>query len=67
MADRTFQLTLLGAVGIVHLLALIAVLRGQGTRRHRFVWSIVLLVLPVVGVMSYLLWGQGPRDAHLPP
>ena len=67
MAEKTFQVILVGLVVLLHVLALAALLRGTGTRRHKVVWTAVLVLVPVVGVAAYILWGHGPRDAHLPP
>lgn len=67
MAEKTFQVVLVGLVALLHVLALAALLRGAGTRRHKIVWTTVLVLVPVVGVVLYILWGHGPRDAHLPP
>ena len=67
MADRTFQIVLLVAVVVIEALALVALWRGSGTRHHRIVWTLVILLLPVIGVTSYIVWGHGSRDAHLPP
>ncbi|MCA9110245.1 MAG: PLDc N-terminal domain-containing protein [Planctomycetaceae bacterium] len=67
MTERTWQFVLLFGVIVLHALALIALLRGDGTRQHKINWSLMILLLPFLGVITYVMWGHGPRDAHLPP
>ena len=66
MVESTFQIVLLGFVFLMHLLALASLLRGDGSLRRKASWGAALL-LPVIGVAAYMIWGHGPRDAHLAP
>jgi hypothetical protein len=58
-----------GAVGIViivlQLLVIISVIAGRGSTGHKLLWTVVILLLPVLGLILYALFGRSPRDRPL--
>lgn len=60
----TYAVIFGGATLVVHLLALVAIVMGRGSARHKLVWIAVILLLPLAGVILYL--GCGRNDADRP-
>jgi hypothetical protein len=60
--------TTLGLAGAVILLldifAIISVLLGSSEVMRKLLWTAVILVLPVVGMVLYFLIGRSAADAH---
>ena len=58
-----------GAIGvailILQLTVLVAVLAGNGSVGHKVFWAFVVLLLPVIGLILYALFGPSPRDRRL--
>jgi hypothetical protein len=50
---------------VLHLLAIIAVTLGHESTKHKLVWSVVILCLPVAGVILYLACGRSNADRPL--
>lgn len=67
MVEKTFQIVVLAFLFLLHLLAVVALLRGTGSLRHKLCWTVALLTLPAVGAAAYMIWGRGPRDAPMAP
>ena len=58
-----------GVVGIVilvlQIIVIISVLAGSGSVGHKLLWTVIILLLPVVGLVLYLLFGRSSRDRPL--
>lgn len=55
---------LIGLVVVVlDVIAIISVLGGTGSAGHKVLWTVLILILPVVGMILYYLVGRSPRDA----
>lgn len=56
-----------GLLGLVHLvlflIALFSILAGRGSLGHKFLWTMVVLLFPCVGLAAYYLLGRSPADA----
>lgn len=51
------------AILVLDIWAIISVLAGHGTVAHKVLWTLLILVLPVIGVLLYLLLGRSSADA----
>ena len=58
-----------GAVGLLVLIldvvALVSVLTGNGSVSRKAVWTVLVLLLPVLGMVLYFLIGRNAFDARL--
>ncbi len=58
-----------GVVGIVILIlqivAIISVLLGNGSTGHKVLWTLVILLVPVFGVVLYFVLGRNTADRPL--
>jgi hypothetical protein len=56
-----------GILGIVVLIldiiAIVSVLAGRGSVGHKVLWTLLVLLLPVIGMILYFLIGRSPADA----
>lgn len=50
-------------VFVLDIIAIVKVLGGSGSTEHKLIWTIVILVLPFIGMILYFLMGQSARDA----
>ncbi|MBI1902519.1 MAG: PLDc N-terminal domain-containing protein [Planctomycetia bacterium] len=58
--------SLLGAVILIFdLWAILSVLMGRSPVERKILWVVIILLLPVVGLVLYLLIGRRPSDAKL--
>lgn len=48
---------------ILDILSITSVLFGQGSLGHKLSWALVIFILPVVGLILYLLLGRNAADA----
>lgn len=48
---------------ILDILSIASVLFGQGSLGHKLLWTLVIFILPVVGLILYLLLGRNAADA----
>jgi hypothetical protein len=48
---------------ILDIVAIVSVLGGAGTPGHKLLWTIVILLLPVLGMILYFLIGRSVMDA----
>jgi hypothetical protein len=59
-----------GSMGIIGLLvlvldivAIVSLLGGSASVEHKLLWTVVILLLPVLGMLLYFLLGRSSRDA----
>lgn len=52
---------------ILDVLAIIAVISGDGSAAHKLLWSLLIFLLPVVGLILYFLVGRSAADHALVP
>ena len=56
-----------GILGLVVLtldiIAIVSVLAGRGSAGHKLLWTLLVLLLPVIGMILYFLIGRSPADA----
>lgn len=50
-------------VFILDIIALISVLGGRGSVGHKLLWTILILVLPLLGMILYYIVGRSSADA----
>ena len=50
---------------ILDILVIISVLTGNGSTGHKLLWIILILLLPVLGLVLYLLLGRSIADRPL--
>jgi hypothetical protein len=64
--ERNMLETLIGLVILViDIWAIISVLTGYDTFARKLLWTLLILLLPVIGVILYLLLGRSPADARV--
>lgn len=57
-------MTLLGLIIlIVDIWAIVSVLTGRGSAGHKILWTLLILLLPVLGLLLYLVFGRSSADA----
>lgn len=58
---------LYGILGVVVLIldiiALVSVLGGSGSTGHKLLWTLLIILLPLIGMLLYFLIGQNTADA----
>jgi len=56
-----------GLLGLIHLIlfviALVSILAGRGSLGHKLIWTLVVLLLPLLGLILYFLFGRNAGDA----
>jgi hypothetical protein len=61
------MLTGYGILGLIILvldiIAIVSVLGGRASVEHKLLWTVVILLLPVVGMILYFLMGRSAADA----
>lgn len=50
---------------VIDIWAIVSVLTGYGTVGHKVFWTVLIILLPVLGVILYLLLGRSPADARV--
>ncbi len=40
-----------------------SVIMGRDTFLHKLVWTLVILIFPVIGLIIYFIFGRSPEDA----
>lgn len=50
---------------ILDIVAIVSVLLGRGSLGHKLLWTLLIILLPVVGMVLYYLIGRSPSDANL--
>jgi hypothetical protein len=48
---------------ILDIIAIVSVLAGRGSVGHKVLWTLLVLLLPVIGMILYFLIGRSPADA----
>jgi len=65
MLELALQTT--GIVGLVILVldivAIVKVLSGRGSAGHKVLWTLLILILPLIGMILYFVIGQSSADA----
>lgn len=58
------EYSLLGIIIVVlDVIALTSILLGHGTVGHKLLWTVLVLIFPVVGMILYYVLGRSPLDA----
>jgi len=56
--------SLLGIIIVVlDVIAIVSILFGRGTAGHKVLWTVLVLIFPIVGMILYFLIGRSPQDA----
>ena len=50
---------------ILDIVAIVSVLAGRGSLGHKLLWTLLVLVLPVLGMLLYFLIGRSSADADI--
>ena len=48
---------------ILDIVAIVSVLMGRGPVGHKVLWTLLILLLPVIGMVLYFLIGRSSADA----
>ena len=48
---------------VLDIIAIISVLGGRSSVEHKLIWTLVILLLPIVGMILYFLMGRSAADA----
>lgn len=58
------EYSLLGVIIVVlDIVAIISILFGHGSPKHKVLWTVLVLVFPILGLIFYYLFGRSPKDA----
>lgn len=56
-----------GVLGVLILIAdiaaVVSVVTGQGSSTHKVFWTLMIILLPILGLILYLLFGRSALDA----
>jgi hypothetical protein len=70
MALPLLAFIIMGGAGLIGLLvlvldiiAIVSVLGGTGSIERKLLWTVIILLLPLVGMILYFLIGRSGRDA----
>jgi len=56
--------SLLGIIIVVlDIIAIFSILLGRSSVGHKALWTILVLVFPIVGMIVYYVIGRSPQDA----
>ena len=47
---------------VLDIVAIVSVLLGRGTIGHKVLWIVLILLLPVLGMILYYLFGRNSAD-----
>jgi len=47
---------------ILDILAIVSLLTGSGSTQHKLLWTVLILVLPVLGLILYFAIGRDSSD-----
>lgn len=50
-------------VFVLDIIAIVKVLGGSGSTERKLLWTIIILLLPFIGMILYFLIGQSAADA----
>jgi hypothetical protein len=48
---------------VLDIIVIISVLGGRGSVAHKLLWTVLILILPVLGLILYFLIGRSRLDA----
>lgn len=48
---------------VLDIFSIVSVLLGRGGIGHKVLWTILIVILPVIGLILYLLLGRSAADA----
>ncbi len=48
---------------ILDIIAIVSVIAGHGTVGHKILWTLLVLLLPLIGMILYFLIGRSAADA----
>ena len=48
---------------VLDIIAIVKVLGGSGSTERKLLWTIIILLLPFIGMILYFLIGQSAADA----
>lgn len=67
LADITIPTTsLIGLVILIlDIVAIVSVVAGRGSLGRKLLWTLLILVLPVLGMLLYFLIGRSSADADI--
>jgi hypothetical protein len=54
---------LAAVVVILDIIAIVSVIAGRGSLLHKVVWTLLILLLPILGMILYFIFGRSPADA----
>lgn len=49
---------------VLDIIAIVSVVAGRGSLARKFLWTLIILVLPVLGMIIYFLFGRSSADAN---
>ncbi len=50
-------------IGVLDIFSILSVLLGRGGVGHKILWTLMILILPVIGLILYLVLGRSAADA----
>ena len=50
---------------ILDIVAIVSVVAGRGSLGHKLLWTLLVLVLPLIGMLLYFLIGRSSADADI--
>jgi hypothetical protein len=50
---------------ILDIVAIVSVVAGRGSLGRKLLWTLLILVLPVIGMLLYFLIGRSSADADI--
>lgn len=69
LADIVIPTSTSGVLGllvlVLDIVAIVSVIAGSGTLGHKLLWTLLILLLPVIGMILYYLIGRSSADAKL--
>lgn len=48
---------------VLDIVAIVSVLAGRGGLVHKVLWTLLVLILPVIGMILYYILGRSAQDA----
>jgi hypothetical protein len=48
---------------VLDIIAIVSVLAGRGSVGHKVLWTVLILLLPLIGMVLYFVIGRSPADA----
>ena len=50
---------------VLDAMAIVSVIAGRGSLAHKLLWTVLILLLPVIGLILYFLIGRNSSDVNL--